>query len=1048
MGARNEPKSSATRRKPLIDKTNQVSKKPREGVRLKSHNHNAATKEVLSEENSISAKPGDNPNMFDRMDEEEDFRTTSDTQMVENLSSLPGTKPSFQRGDELDTTSDVQMTEPAAQLNTEVAIQQEASILAPAAQETAERPESLTSYTKLRSSGGPVRHGKKGGRNCFDPLASGGRNSRSNNLMDQARVDLSNGLNLSLAEFETAPTIVAEDTQQSHQNTTEDSASPEINPSSPESREVSTNTSVSEDAVEVSDHVQLDPNPAPPSNIVAVEELPHVTNSTQDLQPLPSAVEVADPWNPIWAASRIHTGLFKPVWINEQAPGLDTVLNNQARVELFKTNQGDNHDRVLRNATLQESDQLVEEYECIWVAILLGWPSWKFLTVDEREMAEVAASDDDDDKSWAPDLDNKSHDDRLKMFGERKGEAICKAVPGTVFDTICEKICFKWGWPHPRTLTTAERDILESSEDVKYLVRKDLKMRVKEWETRCLKAQASVKELKGLFAACMAEYFALGQDYNSKHGRYNNLKNQIDAIKPIWWDNANWDMSNRFKLAEHIFNSLMELDGKVRDALLAVNNVRLPMAESKDASDKASEAYSVALSKLTQLQADQSEFAKEARSNGFDWEEVSSLKQNDIKPTTKVGARKRKWEAEEIVEVSPATATITHVVAGSDVQPGNDAVNDEVSARPSKKQKTTRPAGEVTDAPKLSNGATVAIDDKVSDVAEQSKQEAANKLVLSSAASAGGEEKTKASLIGVEGIPGLGLLGNNATDVTEESKSGAALVEDRNARPSDEEPNPAQEVAQEEDSPAQSASIVTQEAAALSEQEALTTASEPPAAEQQVSLAQSDSIVVQGAAALSQQEASTPASEPSAAEQQVSPAQTHTTTSDSNLRRAVGRTPPDLFFRSQDLDMLRELQGLTARRGIVPITRNGSAQDAIRYLQKGKRSHQTFSDEDGWSAETQSNKVFLDRDANDSQPIERIQTDIEPKTLNTTPSDSHDAARMTTTTTGQSTSLDRWIYFLGDRLQQQTNHIRSQFAPSPFQGVPTLPGLDESDLIE
>lgn len=146
--------------------------------------------------------------------------------------------------------------------------------------------------------------------------------------------------------------------------------------------------------------------------------------------------------------------------------------------------------------------------------------------------------------------------------------------------------------------------------------------------------------------------------------------------------------------------------------------------------------------------------------------------------------------------------------------------------------------------------------------------------------------------------------------------------------------------------------------------------------------------------------------------------------------------------------MLRELQGLTARRGIVPVTRNGSAQDAIRYLQKGKRSHQTFSDEDGWSAETQSNKAFLDRDANDSQPIERIQADVEPKTLNTTLSDSHDAARMITTTTEQTTSSDRWIYFLGDRLQLQTNHTRSRLGPSPFQSVPTFPGLDESDLIE
>ena len=573
-------------------------------------------------------------------------------------------------------------------------------------------------------------------------------------------------------------------------------------------------------------------------------------------------------------------------------------------------------------------------------------------------------------------------------------------------------------------------------------------MRVKKWETQFLKTRASVEELKGLFSATMAKYCALRKEYNIKHVRYNDLKKQIDAIKPKWWDNANWDMSNRSKIANHRFAGLMDLDGKVSDALLAVNNVRLPMAESKDASDKASEAYSVAQSKLTQLQADQSEFAKEARSNGFDWEEVSSLKQNDIKPTTKVGARKRKWEAEDSVEVSPAPATITHVAAGSDVQPGNDAVNDEVSARPSKKQKTANPAEDVTDAPKQSNGATVAVDDKVSEVAEQSEKEAANESVLSSAASAGGEEKTKASLTGVEGIPGLGLLGNNTTDVTEESNSGAALVEDMNTQPSHEQRNPAEEVAQEENSPAQSASIVVQGAAALSEQEALTPASEPSAAGQQVLPAQSASIVVQGAAALSQQEALTSASEPSAVEQQVSPAQPYTTTSDSNVRRAVGRTPPDLLFRSQDLVMLRELQGLTASRLIPPNTGNESAQGAIGYLQKGKRSHKTFSDEEGWSAETQFNKVFLDRDANDSQPIERISTDVEPKTLNTTLSDSHDAAGMTTTTTGQTTSSDRWIYFFGDRLQQQMNHIRSQFSPSPFQGVPTFPGLDESDLIE
>ena len=744
-------------------------------------------------------------------------------------------------------------------------------------------PELSASYTQVKSSGGPVRHGKKGGRNFFDPLASGGRNSRSNNLMDQARLDLSNGLELSLAEFETAPTIVAEDTRQSNKDTPQGSASPEVNGSSPESREVSTDTSVSEDAVKVDDHIQLVPDPTSTSNIVAVEEVSHDSNATQYLTSPPQIVEVSDPWNPIWAASQIHKGLFKPVWTDEQAPGLDPTLDNHARVELFKSNQWDNQNRVLHDATLQESDQWVEEYECTWVVILLGWPSWKFLTVDEREMAEVAAGDDEDDKSWAPDLNSKSRNDRLKMFGERKKEAVCKVVPDTVLDTICEMICFKWGWPHPRTLTTAERDILDSSEDVKCLVRKDLKMRVKEWETRFLKAQASVKELKSLFSACMSEYCAFGQDYNTKHGRYNDLKKQIDAIKPKWWDNANWDMSNRATIPNHRFNGLMELDGKVSDALLAVNNVRLPMAESKDAFDKASESYSVAQSKLTQLQADQSEFAEEARSNGFDWEEVSSLKQKDIKSATKVGANKRKWEAEESVEVSPASAIITHVAAGSDVQLGNDAVNDEVSARPSKKQKTASPAEGVTDAAKQSNDAAVAVEDKISEGQEQSKEEAVSVPVISSAAFAGLEEETKDDLTRVQGIPGLGLLDNNTTDVTEDSESGAALVEDSNTQPSHEEDNLAQELAQEEDLPAQSASTVVQGAAALSEQEALTTASEP-----------------------------------SAAEQQVSAAQPHTTTSGSNLRRAVGRTPPDLLFQTRDLDMLRELQELTARRGHSP----------------------------------------------------------------------------------------------------------------------------------
>ena len=107
---------------------------------MKSHNHNAAATEVISEENLIPAKHDDDANNFDQMDEEEDFQTTSGTQRIEKPSSLPNPEPSFPQEDELVTTSDVQMTEPAAQLNAEVVVQEEASIVASAAQETAERP--------------------------------------------------------------------------------------------------------------------------------------------------------------------------------------------------------------------------------------------------------------------------------------------------------------------------------------------------------------------------------------------------------------------------------------------------------------------------------------------------------------------------------------------------------------------------------------------------------------------------------------------------------------------------------------------------------------------------------------------------------------------------------------------------------------------------------------------------------------------------------------------------------------------------------------------
>ena len=393
---------SSGMRKHLTDTTNRM-KHNRETPKLKLHNHEFA-KQVVSQPEQTSAEA-----------------PSTHSPYLQQSSYQSGDFDQMEQDEESSTRPDVEMTEePATLVEQKQNHQQEGVVAASSFQLTKEPPTPLASYTQAQPSGGPVQHAKKGGRKAFDPLASGGRNSRSNNLMDEARVDVSNGIELSLAEFETAPTVVAGDFLQSHQDPPEDSGSPEVILSSPESLEVSTNTSISEDAAEVGDHIQAVAETTSSTNIVAIEEVSHVSNITQCLTSPPPIVEVSDPWNPIWAASQIHSGLFKPVWTDKQAPGLDTTLSNQARVELFKVNQGDNHDRVLRDATLQESDQWIEEYECIWVVILLGWPSWKFLTVDEREMAEVVAGDDEDDKSWAPDLNKKSHDDRLKIFLARK----------------------------------------------------------------------------------------------------------------------------------------------------------------------------------------------------------------------------------------------------------------------------------------------------------------------------------------------------------------------------------------------------------------------------------------------------------------------------------------------------------------------------------------------------------------------------------------------------------------------------------------------------
>ena len=974
MKHRAKGKSSGIR-KPLADTTNRM-KQNREAPKLKSHNQEFA-KQVISQQGQTST---DSPSTHNASFQEPSNQSGDFEQMEHNREPATG--------------SDIEMTEePSALVDQEQNRQQKELVAASTFQSTEEPPNPLVSYNQSRSAGRPVRHSKKGGLKPFDPSSRAGRNTQSNDVIDETRVEVSSRLELNLAEVKTAPTVVVDDAQQSYQYTLEGAASVEINDSS------------SEPTLHVSQTECIQNAPALPT-----------------LQPSPQILEAADRWKDLWATSACHEGTFKPLWTKKQAPGLDETLSNQARARLFKSNQMENFDRLLKDAKLEDWDRWLDEYECTWVAILFGWPSWKFMTRDEQEMAWVAAGDDDDDKSWAPDMTAKSHDDRMKMFEERRKHQACKAIPETMLDAICEMICFQWGWPHPQTLTVAERAILQSSEEVRRLLQKHLKARVKRWETVFLKTRASVGQLKGSISASMAEYCAYCRDHNIEYGQYNGLKKQLDACKPIWWDNARWDRSNKTRILPNELKRLLELAGRTDDALKAVNDALLPMLECKDASEKLSRAHSAAQSELTQLQAEQLEIAKEAQSNGIAWKDISSLKEEDIKPATKVGANKRKRESEEVVEAPPAAIITKDVVSGTDVLPNHNIISEEVSARISKKQKTVNSTGVVIDVSKQSEDAAISVEAKATDVPEQSDgvpnlhpgEEKAADVPMQSKDAVLVENETKNAMAQLKAIPGLGLSEEDATEASEQSKAVPSRDEGNVIQTSDEGSDTTQIVTRGRTSPPLPTSLVPEQTVALSEQGMSNNPSQ---------------LAVSG--------------------QNDSPVQHQTVAPESKILRAVGRTPAGPPFQQKDLIILQELQGIIVHvPNMVPSSDNKSEHRAFERLQKGKRRHNTFSDEYGWSAETKSNKVFLSHNLNDSQRIKRIHTDFEMECLNTTHTDSNHGARMTTMRSRQTTWSNRRMHTLGNRVQQQMNHDGVRYDINPFQVVPSLPGPDEDDLIE